>query len=90
MTMARTERIEMRTTQEEHDLITRAADASHVTTSSFVLAAARSEASRVLARADVTIMPADQFDELMAALDTPEPIPTLARLAAAPRRFTRR
>jgi uncharacterized protein (DUF1778 family) len=88
--MAKTERIEMRTTPEDHDLITRAANASNVTTSSFVLAAARTEASRVLARTDMTIMAADQFDELMAALDTPGEIPTLAALASRPRRFVRR
>jgi uncharacterized protein (DUF1778 family) len=88
--MARkSERIEMRTTPEEHELVSRAAEVSNQSTSSFVLAAARAQASKVLARADVTMMPADQFDELMAALDEPRDIPKLAELARKPRRFTR-
>jgi hypothetical protein len=42
-----------------------------------------------LARADVTLMPAEMFDELMASLDEPDEAPNLAKIAARPRRFTR-
>ncbi len=48
--------------------------------SHFVLAAATAAADKVLARADYTIMPAMQFDELLASLDTPDEAPRLARL----------
>jgi uncharacterized protein (DUF1778 family) len=42
---------------------------------------ARAEADRVLARADVTVMPAEQFDAMVAALDDPREVPELVRLA---------
>jgi uncharacterized protein (DUF1778 family) len=80
--MAKTERIEMRTDPVEHELISRAADASNQSMSAFVLAAAMATANSILARADTTIMPAEQFDELMASLDTPDEAPNLARIAA--------
>ncbi|WP_433610005.1 DUF1778 domain-containing protein [Dactylosporangium sp. CA-139114] len=88
--MAKTERIEMRATPEEHELILQAASLSHTSASAFVLEAARAAANRVLARADVTLMPEDQYEELLAALDQPTEIPNLAGLAAKPRRFRRR
>jgi uncharacterized protein (DUF1778 family) len=55
----------------------------------FVIRSARAEADRVLARADQTIMPADQFDALMASLDEPDPAPLLTGAANRPRRYTR-
>jgi uncharacterized protein (DUF1778 family) len=88
--MAKTERIEMRTTPEEHELILQAASLTQTSASAFVLEAARAAANKVLARSDVTLMPEDQYEELLAALEEPAEIPSLARLAARPRRFTRR
>lgn len=88
--MPKTDRIEMRADPADSELIRRAADAVDQTVSSFALNAARSEASRVLARSDATIMPADQFDALMASLDAPEDVPNLAKLANKRRRFVRR
>jgi uncharacterized protein (DUF1778 family) len=41
----------------------------------------------VLASPDVTLMPAEQFDELIAALDEPDEIPALRQAAARPRRY---
>lgn len=85
----RTERIEMRADETSEQLIRRAAAMLHESVSSFVLSAARARAERVLARAEVTLMPAEQFDALIASLDVPDPAPTLARAAARTRRFVR-
>ncbi len=85
----KTERIEIRTDPEREARIARAARVTQISMSAFVLAAAIAEADRVLARTDQTIMPGDQFDDLMAALDEPDEAPALTRLAAQPRRFIR-
>lgn len=82
-------RIEMRVDPETEALVSEAAAAVHESVSSFVARAARAEADRVLARAEVTLIPAAQFDEMIAALDSGEPIPALAAEAARPRRFSR-
>ena len=42
------------------------------------------------ARADLTLMPAGQFDTLIAALDEPDEARRLAEAASRPRRYTRR
>ena len=55
----------------------------------FVIHAATAEADRVLARAEATVMPADQFDALLTALDMPDEAPALARLAQRDRRYRR-
>jgi uncharacterized protein (DUF1778 family) len=86
----RNKRIEMRADPESDALITAAAAACHVSVSAFVLEAATEEAGRVLGRADLTLMPADQFDALIAALDKPDEAPRLAEAARSPRRYTRR
>jgi len=43
----------------------------------------------VLARADVTLMPAEQFDTLMDSLEIPDQAPRLLEAATRPRRFKR-
>jgi uncharacterized protein (DUF1778 family) len=85
----KTERIEIRTDPDSAARIAQAAQAQHTTISAFVLDAAAAAADVVLARADRTLMPADQFDGLMAALDEPDEAPALAALAAKPRKFRR-
>jgi uncharacterized protein (DUF1778 family) len=85
----RTKRIEMRADAESEALISAAAGARRVSVSAFVLEAATEEAGRVLGRADLTLMPADQFDALIAALDEPDEAPRLAEAAGNPRRYTR-
>lgn len=87
---AKTERIEMRTDPETGARITEAAHAAHMSVSAFVLGAAAMAAERVLARSDHTVMPTEQFDALITSLDTPDPAPKLAEIAARRRRFTRR
>lgn len=85
----RTRRIEMRADPASEARISEAAELSHESVSSFVLRAASTEADRVLAHADTTLMPAAQFDELIGSLDVPDAAPTLARAAARRRRFVR-
>ena len=55
----------------------------------FVIDAVTAEADRVLARAEATVMPAEQFDTLLAALDMPDEAAALARLALRDRRYRR-
>jgi uncharacterized protein (DUF1778 family) len=86
----KTERIEMRTDPDTGARITQAAQITQTSVSAFVLDAATAAAERVLARRDQTIMPAEQFDALIASLDTPDTAPKLTQIAARPRRFTRR
>jgi uncharacterized protein (DUF1778 family) len=86
---ARTKRIEMRADPDSEALITAAAAARRMSVSAFVLGAATDEAGRVLGRSDLTLMPADQFDALVAALDEPDEAPRLASAAQTPRRYRR-
>lgn len=55
--------------------------------SSFVLDAARIEAERLLSEQD-TVMPAEQFDALVASLHSADPAPILRRLGAQPAAVT--
>jgi uncharacterized protein (DUF1778 family) len=84
----KSERIELRATPEEATRIALAAQLQHLSVSAFVLQSAAAEAERVTARSEYTLMPPDQFDELMASLDEPREVATLAS-AAARRRRTR-
>ncbi|MCO5994065.1 type II toxin-antitoxin system TacA family antitoxin [Actinoallomurus rhizosphaericola] len=87
MTAKKERRIELRTDATTERLIVRAAEALGESVSSFTLRAAKEEARRILASSDVTWMPADQFDELLATLDEPDDVPALRRAAARPRRY---
>ena len=82
---AKTERIEMRADAQSSARIAEAAEAKHVTVSAFVLEAAVKAADHVLARSDVTVMPVEQFDQLIASLDVPDEAPALSRLARGDR-----
>lgn len=83
-------RIEMRADATAERLISRAAQALGESVSSFVLRAAQDEARRVLTRPDVTLMPSEQFDALITALDEPDEVPSaFAKLAGRPRPYTR-
>src|SRR5664280_2032316 len=77
---------EMRADPESEERIAQAAAARQQSVSTFVLAAAVREADVVLARADVTLMPVEQFDALMDSLEIPDQVPRL--LEAASRRGT--
>ena len=80
----------MRADPESEALIAQAAAAQRVSVSTFVLEAAAREASRVLGRADLTLMPADQFDDFVGALEELDAAPRLTAAAAAARRYRRR
>jgi uncharacterized protein (DUF1778 family) len=86
----RSRRIEMRADPESEALIAQAAAAQRVSVSTFVLEAAAREAGRVLGRADLTLMPADQFDAFVGALEQADAAPRLAAAAAGKRRYRRR
>jgi uncharacterized protein (DUF1778 family) len=87
--MVKSRRIEMRADPESEERITEAARARHQSVSAFVLAAAMREADKVLARTDVTLMPAEQFDALMESLEIPDGASHLVEAASRPRRFKR-
>ncbi|MDZ7578026.1 MAG: DUF1778 domain-containing protein [Candidatus Nanopelagicales bacterium] len=85
----KTQRLEARLDPDTRERISEAAAVTGETMSAFVTRAARSEADRVLARADVVMMNEDLFDQMIATLDAPDAAPHLARAAARERSFTR-
>ena len=85
----RQSRLELRLDERSKEHIVRAAELSNESVSSFVLSAAETAADKVLARASHTVMPADQFDELLAALDAPDEAPVLTQLGQRRRKYHR-
>lgn len=80
--------MEQRIDEETEALLAAAASLTHESVSAFVVRSARDEAARLLARSDLTMMPAGQFDEMIAALDSPpRRIPALADAASRRRRL---
>jgi uncharacterized protein (DUF1778 family) len=77
----KTHRLEARLSPEQRERIERAASAAGLSVSAFVIDAAVERADEVIAAATSTIVPSDYFDELLAALDHPEPAPRLAAAA---------
>jgi len=88
--MSKTERIELRVSVDDKAAIAAAAAMEHTTTTEFVRDAVLDRARHVRARADRTLMPAEQFDALVAALDVADDTPNLARAFAHQRRFRQR
>ena len=85
------DRLEVRLQHELKIRIQRAADLLDVPLSDFVRSAAGSEADRVLLEHTATVVPAEFFDRLMAALDAPpDPSPALARAAGRLPEITQR
>ena len=82
--MAATDRLEIRLAPDAKHRIERAARMRSVSVGEFVRTAAEDEADAVLHGQTVTVIPADDFDRLIAALDEPV-IPALALVAAARR-----
>ena len=81
-------RLEARIDPELDELITQAAQKQGVSKTAFVSDAARDAALKVIARADVTLMAANVFDQMMASIDLADDSPELEELAALPRRIT--
>ena len=85
----KSERLEVRVDAATKARIEDAAARLDQSASVFVIHAATAEADRVLARTEATVMPADQFDALLTALDMPDEAPALTRLAQRDRRYRR-
>lgn len=80
-------RLNFRIPSDAEQRLRTAAEATHQTLTDFVLGAAEARAEEVLRSR--TIVPADYFDRLVAALNQPPtPIPELVEAARQPRRFT--
>jgi uncharacterized protein (DUF1778 family) len=79
----------MRADPASEERISCAAQARDLSVSAFVLGAATREADRVLGRTDQTLIPASQFDALVASLDQDDPAPRLEQAARGPRRYRR-
>lgn len=75
----KTDRMEARVSPEERERIERAASVAGLSASAFMVGAAVERAEEVIAEATTTTVPADYFDELLAALDEPERAPRLAK-----------
>ncbi|MDR1187511.1 MAG: DUF1778 domain-containing protein [Bifidobacteriaceae bacterium] len=86
-TATKARRFEGRIDAESDEIITQAASLTGQSKAAFMVASARAEADRVLGRADVTLMAAEQFDALIDSLDEPEPLPVLERALAQPPAF---
>lgn len=84
----KTERVEARLSPDERRRIEQAAEIAGESMSSFLVRAAVSRADDVVAAHLSTIVPADYFDDLVAALDAPPD--EMPRLAEAARRARRR
>jgi len=85
----KTERLEARLSPDERERIERAASTAGVSVSAFMVGAAVERAEEVIAAATTTVVPADYFDGLLAALDQPDVAPQLTRAAAASQRTAR-
>jgi uncharacterized protein (DUF1778 family) len=81
-------RLEARIDTALDDLITQAAQKQGVSKTAFVSDAVRDAALKVIARAEVTLMAAEVFDQMMASIDIADDSPELKELATLPRRIT--
>lgn len=79
----------MRADEESEARIARAAALQRMSVSAFVLGAAGREADRVLSEVDQTVMPAAQFDGLMASLDVADRAPQVRKVARRKSAFER-
>lgn len=85
----KTDRIEARLSPAERTLIERAASTTGMSVSAFMVGAAVVRADEVIAAATQTLVPAEYFDGLLAALDEPDAAPRLATAAKRARRNAR-
>lgn len=89
MMAVKTDRLEARLSPDERARIERAASASGMSVSAFMVDAAVDRADEVITAATTTLVPADYFDSLVAALDEPDAAPRLAKAAKRARRNAR-
>ena len=82
-------RIEGRFSPDERARILHAAGLQNLSVSSFIVAAAVEKADEIINEQAVTQVSPDYFDQLLRALDEPEPAPALERAAERARRRSR-
>lgn len=85
----KSERLEARVSPEQRARLKLAASLAGTSVSAFVIEAAVERAEELTATQMETTVPADYFDRLVAALDSPGDAPTLARAARQARRRPR-
>ncbi len=85
----KTDRMEARVSPEERERIERAASTAGLSVSAFMVSAAVERADEIISEATTTTLPANYFDELLIALDEPQPAPRLAKAAQRERRQRR-
>lgn len=85
----KTDRLEARLSPDERARIERAASTSGMSVSAFLVGAAVDRADEVIAATTTTLVPAEYFDALVAALDEPDAAPRLAKAAKRTRRSAR-
>lgn len=87
--MSKTERIELRVSQQEKERLEQAAETVGMSVSEFARDRLSEDVSEVLGPAGLTtVLPADVFDELLASLDAPaRTIPALVELTHRKRRY---
>ena len=85
----KTERAEIRMSEQERQHIEIGAAAAGTSLSAFIIAAAMDRADAVIARSTTTEVSSAYFDELLGALDRSTAAPTLARAARRTRRTGR-
>ena len=90
-TPARDERLNLRATAAEKRLLERAAIASHMSSTQFILQAALRSAEDVMADETRFALEPEEWSEFAAMLERPaRSIPALAAAASKPRRFRER
>lgn len=85
----RTERIEARVAPRDRARIDRAAALEGLSISAFMVTAAAEKAEQVIAARTTTVLPAEYFDRVLAAIDAAGRAPRLARAAKQARRHRR-
>lgn len=85
---AKDDRLELRVSTVDRNLIEDAARHLRENVSDFTRSAAVTRAQQVLARTNLTLIPAEQFDELLHSLAQADEAPALTRAFAKPRRFS--
>jgi uncharacterized protein (DUF1778 family) len=83
------DRLEMRVSKLDRALIEDAAQQLDESVSDFTRNAALRRAEKVLARTNVTLMPAEQFDALLESIDIADDAPVLQKAFERPKRFER-
>ena len=77
----RTQRIEARLAPRDRARIDKAASLEGQSVSAFMVSAAAEKAAQVIASRTTTVVPAEYFDRLVAAIDRADRSPRLARVA---------